>query len=311
MEVSLERVVRFYYVAEGLSFVKAAQRMNVDQTWLSRQIQQLETQLDCRLLERSTRHVALTAEGEEFFEAARELAEAAKKVRTLAGSLGTPRRREMTLGLSDTTFWVPEQQRLIDMAATRHPELTVKTLVRSGSALMQQLRAHQVDICVAGMAEDMSELDYVTIHKSRPGLLIPEEHPLAAAPSVRMADLANVEFAVPVIDNKVSFQQIYKPFIDTGATPHWVSEGPLAAMHYAAVHRLFLVAWGFNIVAHGFALRPVADCTALIQVIAARNMGDDREAVRKFWASAVLTAAHFEKTSPELKNEGWRGVINP
>ena len=36
MEVNLERVVRFYYVAEGLSFVKAAQRMNVDQTWLSR-----------------------------------------------------------------------------------------------------------------------------------------------------------------------------------------------------------------------------------------------------------------------------------
>ena len=117
LNINLERVVRFYHVAEGRSFIKAAKKMNVDQTWLSRQIQQLEAQVGCRLLERSTRYVTLTPEGLEFFEAAHELAEAAKRVRTLASSLGTPKRRELVLGISSSTFWVPARQRLVETPA--------------------------------------------------------------------------------------------------------------------------------------------------------------------------------------------------
>ena len=300
LNINLERVVRFYHVAEGRSFIKAAKKMNVDQTWLSRQIQQLEAQLGCRLLERSTRYVTLTPEGLEFFEAAHELAEAAKRVRTLASSLGTPKRRELVLGISSSTFWVPARQRLVETASARHPEVTVRTVVRNSTELIQDLREHNIDVCIVGLGEHMEQFDYVTIHKSRPLLLIPVEHPLAASPQISMGDLAGVDLAVPVIDNITSFDHVYKPFLNAGARAHWVSEGPLAAIHFAAAQRVCLVAWGFeNMVSNTMVLRPVVDCDALIQVVAARNIGDDREAVRKFQGCAVLVAEEFAASFPE------------
>jgi DNA-binding transcriptional LysR family regulator len=297
MEIDLERIVRFYHVAEGLSFVKAAQKLNVDQTWLSRQIQQLETQLGCLLLERSTRHVTLTPEGLELFESAQTLAEAAKRARTVARSLGVAKRRELALGISNTTFWIPARQCLIETAAARHPEVTVNTVVRNSTEVIRDLQERNVDICIAGIGENMDRFEYVTIHRSRPLLLVPEEHPLATANQVSMADLAGVDLAVPVVDNNFSFEQIYGPFVNSGAVIRWVSEGPLAAMHLAASHRYCLVGWGYeNVVSSTLVLREVCDSDAHIDVVVARNIGDDREAVRKFWASALLVAKQFESS---------------
>ena len=57
---NLDRLIRFAVVAKEMSFSKAARRLNVDQPWLSRQIQQLEAQLGFALFVRSTRRVSLT-----------------------------------------------------------------------------------------------------------------------------------------------------------------------------------------------------------------------------------------------------------
>lgn len=64
-------VVAFIAVVHEGSFAKAADRLGVGRSAVSRSVQKLETQLDTRLFQRTTRSTALTPEGELFYESCR------------------------------------------------------------------------------------------------------------------------------------------------------------------------------------------------------------------------------------------------
>src|SRR5215204_6349525 len=72
-ELDLRLLRHFVAVAEELHFTRAAARLYVAQQALSRDIGRLERQLGVRLFTRTTRRVALTAEGERLLVRAREL----------------------------------------------------------------------------------------------------------------------------------------------------------------------------------------------------------------------------------------------
>jgi DNA-binding transcriptional LysR family regulator len=66
MNLSLRQLRVFLGVAEASSFTKTAQRLHLSQAALSAIIRELETQLQCRLLDRTTRSVTLTEAGRMF-----------------------------------------------------------------------------------------------------------------------------------------------------------------------------------------------------------------------------------------------------
>jgi DNA-binding transcriptional LysR family regulator len=61
-------VVAFLAVAAEGSFAKAADRLGIGRSAVSRNVQKLEAQLDARLFQRTTRRTSLTREGELFYE---------------------------------------------------------------------------------------------------------------------------------------------------------------------------------------------------------------------------------------------------
>src|SRR5690606_16079611 len=63
----------FVKVAELASFTQAALSLNMPRATVSRAVQQLETQLGVRLLQRTTRQVQLTQEGQAAYDRGREL----------------------------------------------------------------------------------------------------------------------------------------------------------------------------------------------------------------------------------------------
>ena len=71
--MDLRHLRYFVAVAEEGSFTAAARRVHITQQVLSTQIQQLETILGVQLLERSSRHVALTSAGMVLLEEAERL----------------------------------------------------------------------------------------------------------------------------------------------------------------------------------------------------------------------------------------------
>ena len=66
--LDLNEVRMFVQVVRARSFAEAARRLNVPSNTLSRRIRQLESSLDTRLMQRSTRKLTLTAAGQAFFE---------------------------------------------------------------------------------------------------------------------------------------------------------------------------------------------------------------------------------------------------
>ena len=64
--LDLNDVATFVQVVRAGSFAEASRRLGVPPNTLSRRVQQLETQLGTRLMQRSTRHLALTHAGQTF-----------------------------------------------------------------------------------------------------------------------------------------------------------------------------------------------------------------------------------------------------
>ncbi len=74
--LDLDAVEAFIRIAELGSFTRAAEAMRTTQAAVSLKLKRLEDRLGCRLIERTPRHVQLSARGAAFLDLARELAAA-------------------------------------------------------------------------------------------------------------------------------------------------------------------------------------------------------------------------------------------
>ena len=77
--MNLNQIESFLAITKTLNFTAAARQLGIPQSTISRQINDLESQLSVRLFYRTKRDVHLTDEGKTFLPFAREMADAAAK----------------------------------------------------------------------------------------------------------------------------------------------------------------------------------------------------------------------------------------
>ena len=83
--MELRQMRYFIAVAEELNFTRAAERLQIAQPPLSRQVQSLEQSLGIALLERTNRRVTLTPAGAIFLDECRQiLAQVERSVRLVS-----------------------------------------------------------------------------------------------------------------------------------------------------------------------------------------------------------------------------------
>lgn len=142
----------FVEVANSGGFNRAAARLHVAQSALSRRVMQLEHDLGVSLLSRDRRGVQLTPAGELLFERARTLLRQLKQVRDDVTAEAGVARGEIALGLPPSLGKVLSGPLLAAMRE-RHPDLFVRSWVATSILLRDMLVTGKVDLAIFGVLE--------------------------------------------------------------------------------------------------------------------------------------------------------------
>ena len=186
----IENVHSFVTLAQELSFRRAAERLHLDQSALSRRIQKLEVTLGFRLLERTTREVRLTQAGRSFYNDNADL------LRGYASSIQLARRiAEGKLGALNVGYMAFAATELMPAAVARfrqaHPEVDLK--IRYIRTQGQKIALANDEIDLGYMIGPFDHSDYHSLTLSLEPLYVvtPRNHALLRLPVVTPADLAS------------------------------------------------------------------------------------------------------------------------
>lgn len=137
-------VKAFVIAAELQSFTRAADLLDTTQSAVSLKLRRLEERLGRRLLERTPRHVRLSAEGLAFLDVARELVAAHDRA---VGALDAEQRR-LIVGISHQLVG-SELPSLLRRMRDLDPHLLIEMRVAGTQELMQAYERRELDAALA------------------------------------------------------------------------------------------------------------------------------------------------------------------
>ena len=187
-EIELRELRYFIAVAEELNFTRAAARLGMAQPPLSAAIGKLERKLGVRLLERTSRRVALTPAGAVLLEQGRIAAEGVGAAIQRARRKGTQADR-LTVAVKPGTS--TDLLKKIMQAYAQDPRLPqVHLLFGHPGGPAAAVRGGAADVAILRAPFDQRGLDTELLLTEPRVAVLPAGHPLAGRPELRRADLA-------------------------------------------------------------------------------------------------------------------------
>ena len=176
--MDLNQIRSFLAVTQTLNFTNAARQNGVPQSTISRQISDLEGQLNVKLFYRTKRDVQLTEEGRTFLPYAVEMMEAAKKGAYAVRQLHEGAKGRLSIA-TIATFGTFLSDCLRDFGAA-YPDVVVDiTYVSSGDALLEEGQdPFDFHFLHRDMLPYSDVFDSITTHTDRLSLVLPKNHPL-------------------------------------------------------------------------------------------------------------------------------------
>ncbi|WP_095185816.1 LysR family transcriptional regulator [Pseudomonas sp. Irchel 3H9] len=144
--ISTRQLRYFVVIADSGSFSAAAERLFVAQSALSRQIKELEKQLQTPLFERTARQPRLTAAGEAFYPRARNLLSELLKASETATQVGNGQLGTLRLSHSSTVPMSGVLLQGINMWLERCPGVSMDIVKLSSEAQLEQIADGRLDI---------------------------------------------------------------------------------------------------------------------------------------------------------------------
>lgn len=141
--LDVDGVAAFLHAADLASFTRAAEALGTAQSLISTRIRRLEEKLGQVLLQRHPRLVRLTAEGERFLPAARELMAAHERA---LSSFRQPGER-IAIGISEQAVGaeIPE---VLGRLASRHPGVVINLRIEASRALEAAFERGELDVAI-------------------------------------------------------------------------------------------------------------------------------------------------------------------
>lgn len=183
------RLLRYFIVvAEEKSFVKAAVRLRVEATPLSRAIRDLEHDVGVDLLARSKGRVSLTSAGQAFRESCLRLLALYDEARKHAHSVANGSRERLRIGIADQLAQ-PNLMRLFAMSREEEPATGIGIYWMTAGDLLTAIDHDLIDAGITVDGDVVSSFIKEPVWSERPIAAIPRHHPLLSLERVSMADM--------------------------------------------------------------------------------------------------------------------------
>ncbi len=193
--MELRHLRYFVAVGEEQHFGRAAQRLRVAQPALSRQIQDLETELGFRLFERLPRGVKLSAAGKLFLEDAQRILREVNEAAERAGRVARGRSGTLRVGFTENASWrgvVPESFRRF---RELHPDADLELQPAASLEQLEALRAGRLDAgFIFNMPRGDPDFDQLPVARHQIELAVPKGHALTRLKKLRLRDLTEASF---------------------------------------------------------------------------------------------------------------------
>lgn len=203
----------FVEIVDAASFSLAAERLFIAQSALSRQVREMERELQVPLLERDTRHLEMTAAGRSLYADARRILAALEEA--AASATHAQRGTQGTLQLLHSSS-VPLDASILAMLrhhANVHPGVSVE--ISQASSEQQALDIHggraDVGLARAPILRRYGGVHYAPLYEEPLVVVVPAGHALAGRAAVSVSELRHERF-------------VATPHLERGGLGHRVGE---------------------------------------------------------------------------------------
>ncbi|MES2068725.1 MAG: LysR family transcriptional regulator [Pseudomonadota bacterium] len=212
--MDLRKLRHMVVLSEELNFARAARKVHLTQSALSRSIQSLEEELGGKLFDRDLHGVALTAIGQQVLKRARELLMNAGNLQQEVAQMQQCELGDVRLGAGPfpgATFLPP----ILAELARDHPRLCVEVEINNWEYLVQHLQDERMEFFIADV-RDIAESRKLTIQRfarQYGGFFCRAGHPLLSGairhPSEVLAyPLASVRLPVSVKEDVMRYLEL-------------------------------------------------------------------------------------------------------
>lgn len=184
----------FIAAAEEANFQRAADRLNIAQSALSRRIQSLEAELGVPLFERRARGVRLTAAGLAYLADVRKVMNAIEDAAQHAERVMRGQEGEISIGFVEVTPRFTALTGAFQAFRAAYPRVQLHLRPMITDFQVERMHAGEIDAGLMFHTDLSGEFERRELLRDRFLLALPRTHRLAGRDDLRLADLTNEDF---------------------------------------------------------------------------------------------------------------------
>ncbi|MGB6105254.1 MAG: LysR family transcriptional regulator [Pusillimonas sp.] len=206
MKISTSQIDAFLALEETLRFSAAAERCHISTSAFSQVISRLEETVGARLFDRSTRHVALTPEGEVFSWGAKRIAAEVDATVSELRARVAGKSGQVTIAATPSTcvYWLPNIMRQFQKL---YPGITLRLRDATSDRCLVMLKEGYADFAVIAQSGDSPEFVSTVLFDEPYHLLCLDDDPLARSKSIQLSQLGGRDYLEVVGQGEVWAQR--------------------------------------------------------------------------------------------------------
>lgn len=189
MKLDTLGVQAFISIADHAGFQRAANELHISQTAITRRLQNLETHLGVKLIERTTRTVALTPTGRDFLPQARRLMSELSKALVEIVESGKASRGDVCIACVPTAG-IQFLPRILQEYSNSFPDNRITILDHSSAAAADAVVRREAELGITVAQTHDPDLTSTRLLHDQFALICRDDHPLASKKSLAWKQLA-------------------------------------------------------------------------------------------------------------------------